>query len=138
MGEASNGKSFALNIADTPGHCNYEDEVEVGLRLADGVVLVVDVVEGVMLGTERIIRRAVLLGLPIVVVLNKIDRLVLELRLPPADAYHKIKHTLEQINYILRSVGSEELISPTAGNVVFASTDLGGVFTLESWALMHF
>ncbi len=49
--EASNGKSFAFNIADTPGHPNFEDEVEVGLRLADGVVLVVDAIEGVMLGT---------------------------------------------------------------------------------------
>ena len=71
------------------------------------------------------------------VVLNKIDRLVLELRLPPADAYHKLKHTLEQLNYILSSMGYEHKVSPTAGNVVFASTDLGGLFSLQSWALLH-
>ena len=137
LAESSQGKSFALNLIDTPGHPNFEDEVEVALRMADGVVVVVDAVEGVMLGTERLLRRAVAEHLPVVVVLNKIDRLVLELRLPPADAYHKLKHTLEQLNYILSSMGYEHKVSPTAGNVVFASTDLGGLFSLQSWALLH-
>ena len=51
----SNGKNFILNLFDTPGHPNFNDEVCSALRACDGVVLVVDAVEGVMLNTERLI-----------------------------------------------------------------------------------
>ena len=54
-----------------------------------------------------------------VIFINKIDRLVLELKLPPADAYLKIKHTIEEVNTI---IGNEYLkVSPLLGNVVFGS-----------------
>lgn len=61
----------------------------------------VDAVEGVMLGTEKTIRYCVQENIAITVIINKVDRLILELRLPPADAYLKIKHTLEEINGII-------------------------------------
>ena len=71
--------------------------------------------------------------------MNKLDRLVVELRLPPNDAYHKIRHTLEKVNFVMKSAGwgEENIISPTAGNVVFACGELGGLFSLRSWAEMH-
>ncbi|KDN41280.1 hypothetical protein RSAG8_07549, partial [Rhizoctonia solani AG-8 WAC10335] len=94
----SRGKSHLVHLLDTPGHMNFVDEAASAMRLADGVVLVVDIVEGVMVGTEAVIRHALAENLPIVLVLNKIDRLILELRLPPADAYFKIKHTIEEVN----------------------------------------
>jgi U5 small nuclear ribonucleoprotein component len=84
-----------INIIDTPGHVNFSDEVTASLRAADGVVLVVDAVEGVMLNTERLIRHAVAAGLPLVLVINKVDRLILELKLPPNDAYFKLLHTVQ-------------------------------------------
>lgn len=89
----SNSKSYLCNIIDTPGHVNFSDEVAAALRLADGVVLMVDAAEGVMLNTEKAIRRAVQEHLPIVVVINKVDRLITELKLPPRDAYFKLRHT---------------------------------------------
>lgn len=52
-------KHYALNIIDTPGHPNFIGEIVAGLRLADGVVLVIDAVEGVMLMTEKIIKHCV-------------------------------------------------------------------------------
>ena len=91
-------KNYLLNIFDTPGHPNFSDEVCCALRMCDGVVLVVDAVEGVMLGTERIIRYCIKEHIVITVLVNKIDRLIMEIKLPPADAYLKIKHTLEEIN----------------------------------------
>ncbi len=57
-----------------------------------------------MVGTEAIIRHALQEGTKITLVVNKIDRLILELRIKPADAYYKIKHTIEEINTFIRFV----------------------------------
>lgn len=55
-----------------------------------------------MVNTEAIIRHAIQEGIKITLVVNKIDRLILELRIKPADAYYKIKHTIEEINTFIR------------------------------------
>ena len=56
--QAPSEKHYLVNIIDTPGHLNFSDEVSAGLRLADGALLVVDVIEGVATSTERMIRHA--------------------------------------------------------------------------------
>ena len=56
----------------------------------------------VMCNTEAIIRHALQEGVKITLVVNKIDRLILELRIKPADAYYKIKHTIEEANTVIR------------------------------------
>ena len=63
--EDSKGKSFLMNFIDTPGHPNFSDEVCCGLRLADGALVVVDVIEGNMLNTERILRYIVREQIPV-------------------------------------------------------------------------
>ena len=64
-----------------------------------------------MVSAENIIRHAIQEGIKITLVVNKVDRLILELRLPPADAYYKIKHTIEEINTFIRYVARlEQLI----------------------------
>jgi len=73
----------------------------VSFDLADGVILVVDIVEGMTSHLEQIIQKAVESQLPLVLFLNKMDRLVLELRLPPNDAYLKIKYVIEQVNKVV-------------------------------------
>ncbi len=94
-------KSFLVNILDTPGHVNFSDEVTASIRVSDGVVLFVDAAEGVMLNTERLVKHAVQERCPITVCINKIDRLVLELKLPPVDAYYKLRHIVDEINALL-------------------------------------
>eukprot|EP00911_Craspedida_sp_UC1_P000165 UC1_evm1s131 len=136
----SRGKSYLVNMLDTPGHANFHDEVVASARLCDGIVLFVDAVEGVMMGTERIIKMAALSRLPVTVVINKIDRLVLELKLPPADAYHKLRHVLEEINAMLRTHAASDgdnTVSPLRGNVCFASSQYGFCFTLRSFANLY-
>lgn len=99
----SRDKSYLFNIMDTPGHPNFSDEVSASLRLADGMLLVIDVIEGVTFYNERLIKEALRAKMEIVVILNKMDRLVLELRLPVNDAYHKLKHTLDEVNFIIQT-----------------------------------
>jgi 116 kDa U5 small nuclear ribonucleoprotein component len=55
-----------------------------------------------MVSTETILRHALQEGIAITVVVNKIDRLILELRIKPSDAYYKIKHCIEEINTFIR------------------------------------
>ncbi|KAL2004359.1 hypothetical protein VTN02DRAFT_2005 [Thermoascus thermophilus] len=135
------GKSYLFNILDTPGHVNFVDEVAASLRLADGVVLVVDVVEGVQANTEQIIKHAVLEDLPLTLVVNKMDRLILELKLPPNDAYFKLKHVVEEVNTVIEKTlpgqGEKRRLSPEKGNVAFACSSMGWCFTLQSFARMY-
>lgn len=119
----SRGKSFFLHFMDTPGHVNFSDEVTASLRLSDGAVLVVDVVEGSMINTERLLKHALQEGLSVVLILNKMDRLILELKLPPQDAYYKIKHVLDSLNQIILDFFQDEekayehKLSPERGTV---------------------
>ncbi|KDR85538.1 hypothetical protein GALMADRAFT_51855 [Galerina marginata CBS 339.88] len=133
------GKSHLIHFIDTPGHINFVDEVASAVRLVDGILLVVDVVEGLMVGTEFVIRHALQEGVKITLVVNKIDRLVLELRIKPADAYYKIKHTIEEINSFISAIdpNPDLRLSPENGNVAFASTDMNWCFTLRSFAQMY-
>ena len=71
--EGGSGKSYLLNLMDAPGHVNFNDEVTAAMRLADGVLLVVDVLEGVMSVTERAIRQAVAEGVAITLLISKVN-----------------------------------------------------------------
>jgi len=97
-------KSYLMNIFDTPGHVNFSDEVTAAIRLCDGIVLFIDAAEGVMLNTERLLKHAIQEGLALTVCINKIDRLMTELKLPPLDAYFKIRHILDEVNSLIALV----------------------------------
>jgi len=67
-------RGIKINIVDTPGHADFGGEVERGLRMVDGVLLLVDAAEGPLPQTRFVMLKALALGLPAVVVINKIDR----------------------------------------------------------------
>lgn len=67
-------KDIKINIIDTPGHADFGGEVERVLKMADGVILVVDAFEGVMPQTKFVLMKALALDLPVIVCVNKIDR----------------------------------------------------------------
>ncbi|XP_014211080.1 116 kDa U5 small nuclear ribonucleoprotein component [Copidosoma floridanum] len=133
-------KSFLLNVFDTPGHVNFSDEATAAIRLSDGAVLLVDAAEGVMLNTERLLKHALQEKLALTICINKIDRLVLELKLPPLDAYYKLRHIIEEINSLIALHSDTEeprFVSPALGNVCFASSEYNVCFTLKSFAALY-
>ncbi len=67
-------KGVKINIVDTPGHADFGGEVERALRLVDGVLLLVDAAEGPLPQTRFVLSKALALGLPSVLVVNKVDR----------------------------------------------------------------
>uniref|UniRef100_A0A663MYQ8 116 kDa U5 small nuclear ribonucleoprotein component n=1 Tax=Athene cunicularia TaxID=194338 RepID=A0A663MYQ8_ATHCN len=136
------GKSFLFNIIDTPApFCvvSFSDEVTAGLRISDGVVLFIDAAEGVMLNTERLIKHAVQERLAVTVCINKIDRLILELKLPPTDAYYKLRHIVDEVNGLISMYSTDEnlVLSPLLGNVCFSSSQYSICFTLGSFAKIY-
>ncbi|AGO12235.1 AaceriAEL124Wp [[Ashbya] aceris (nom. inval.)] len=133
LGADGRGRSHVLTLVDTPGHVNFMDETAVAMRACDVCIVVVDVVEGLTSVVESLIKRAERLDLPMVFVLNKIDRLVLELKLPVKDCSLKLHAVVDKINAYARGRYSPEL-----GNVLFASAKLGFTFTLEEFVNYYY
>src|ERR671911_1944015 len=69
-----NGNPVVVNIVDTPGHADFGGEVERGLSMVDGVVLLVDASEGPLPQTRFVLRKALESRLPVILVVNKVDR----------------------------------------------------------------
>ena len=103
------GTEYLINLMDSPGHVDFSSEVSTAVRLCDGAVLVVDVVEGVQPQTKVVLRQAWDEGIKPILVLNKIDRLVVETGLDPAAAYQHMALVLEQVNALMGEMFSQEV-----------------------------
>src|SRR6187431_1654273 len=73
-GPSADGKPMTINIIDTPGHADFGGEVERGLSMVDGIVLLVDASEGPLPQTRFVLRKALNADMPVVLVVNKVDR----------------------------------------------------------------
>ena len=71
---SANGETITINVIDTPGHADFGGEVERGLSMVDGVVLLVDASEGPLPQTRFVLRKALAAKLPVILVVNKVDR----------------------------------------------------------------
>lgn len=101
---------------DSPGHVDFFGEVFTGLRLCDGAVLVVDVIEGVCSQTKSALQQAWIERIKPVLVLNKIDRLILERKLSPLDVYMHLMQILEQINACLGELFTTDVLEKSSPN----------------------
>ncbi|KAG7088583.1 hypothetical protein E1B28_012560 [Marasmius oreades] len=105
FGSGPNGErspiSYMVNMVDTPGHVDFSSEVSIASRLVDGALVVVDVVEGVCTQTIAVLRQAYQDRLRPILVINKLDRLITELRLAPIEAYHHLTRLIEQTNAVM-------------------------------------
>jgi GTP-binding protein len=72
--DAGEPEGITINVIDTPGHADFGGEVERGLSMVDGVVLLVDASEGPLPQTRFVLRKALAAKLPVIVVVNKVDR----------------------------------------------------------------
>ncbi|TDZ38154.1 Ribosome assembly protein 1 [Colletotrichum trifolii] len=96
-------KEYLINLIDSPGHIDFSSEVSTASRLCDGAVVLVDAVEGVCSQTVTVLRQTWTEKLKPLLVINKIDRLVTELKMSPAEAYTHLSKILEQVNAVLGS-----------------------------------
>ncbi|KAJ7311059.1 hypothetical protein JRQ81_006657 [Phrynocephalus forsythii] len=107
-------QEYLINLIDSPGHVDFSSEVSTAVRLCDGCIIVVDAVEGVCSQTHAVLRQAWLENICPVLVINKIDRLILELKLTPQEAYSHLKNILEQVNAITATLFTSKVLEERA------------------------
>ena len=96
-------KEYLINLIDSPGHIDFSSEVSTASRLCDGAVILVDAVEGVCSQTVTVLRQTWIEHLKPLLVINKIDRLITELKMSPGEAYTHLSKLLEQVNAVIGS-----------------------------------
>lgn len=94
---------YLINLIDSPGHIDFSSEVSTASRLCDGAVVLVDAVEGVCSQTVTVLRQAWMEHIKPVLVINKMDRLITEIKLSPHEAHLHLNKLLEQVNAVMGS-----------------------------------
>ncbi|EPX71808.1 GTPase Ria1 [Schizosaccharomyces octosporus yFS286] len=141
---------YLINLIDSPGHVDFSSEVSSASRLCDGAFILIDAVEGVCSQTITVLRQAWVDKIKMVLVINKMDRLVTELKLSPIEAHHHLLRLVEQVNAVIGTFYRGELMnldemeeetsdegiyfSPEQGNVIFASASDGWAFFLDQFS----
>uniref|UniRef100_A0A8C1E2J7 Elongation factor-like 1 n=1 Tax=Cyprinus carpio carpio TaxID=630221 RepID=A0A8C1E2J7_CYPCA len=108
------GNEYLINLIDSPGHVDFSSEVSTAVRLCDGAIVVVDAVEGVCPQTQVVLRQAWLENIRPVLVINKIDRLIVELKLTSQEAYTHLQKILEQVNAVTGSLFTSKVLEERA------------------------
>lgn len=130
-----NTDSYLVNLVDTPGHVDFTGNVTRALRVIDGVIVVVDAVEGVMAQTETVTRQALSENIKPVLFINKIDRLINELKLSESEIQTRLQNIIIEFNnlvelYAENSFKSEWKVSPLNGSAFFGSA-------LDKWGFNY-
>lgn len=137
----SDGDEFLINLIDSPGHVDFSSEVTAALRVTDGGLVVVDVVEGVCVQTETVLRQALGERIIPVLTINKLDRGFLELQLEPEEMYLNFVRVIENANVIIATYKDELLgdttVYPEKGTVAFSAGLQGWAFTLSKFARIY-
>lgn len=155
-------KEHLINLIDSPGHIDFSSEVSTASRLCDGAVVLVDVVEGVCSQTVNVLRQCWVDKLKPLLVINKIDRLITEWKMSPAEAYQHMSKIVEQVNSVIGSFFAGERMeddmnwrdggskgefveksdqdiyfSPEKNNVIFASAVDGWAFSINTFSKIY-
>jgi len=139
-------EGFLINLIDSPGHVDFSTEVTAALRVTDGALVVVDYIEGTAVQTETVLRQALGEKVIPVLMINKIDRGILELQVDGETMYQKFLRVIENVNVLIATYEDadnkhEELkqlqIDPIAGTCAFGSALFGWAFTITKFAKVY-
>lgn len=127
-----NGKDHLINLIDTPGHVDFGGDVTRALRAVDGAVVVVDAVEGAMPQTETVLRQAMKENVKPALFINKVDRMVNELKVDPMEMQVRLGKIIDKVNKLIKGMNKakyeEWKLDAARGNVAFGSA-------LYNWAV---
>ena len=124
---------YLINLIDTPGHVDFGGDVTRAMRAVDGAVVVICAVEGIMPQTETVLRQALKENVKPVLFINKVDRLINELKLDDAELQQRFIKIIASANKIIRSMAPEELKDDWIAKVEDGSVAFGSAY--HNWAI---
>ncbi|MFQ5975579.1 MAG: elongation factor EF-2 [Candidatus Hydrothermarchaeales archaeon] len=127
------GQEYLINMIDTPGHVDFGGDVTRAMRAVDGVVVVVCAVEGIMPQTETVVRQALKEKVKPVLFINKVDRLINELKLTPEELQNRFVKIIAEFNKLIKSTATKELKKEWQANVSDGSVAFGSAY--NNWAI---
>ncbi|MFA5295852.1 MAG: elongation factor EF-2 [Methanoregulaceae archaeon] len=127
------GQEFLINMIDTPGHVDFGGDVTRAMRAVDGAVVLVDAVEGTMPQTETVLRQALKEQVRPVLFINKVDRLINELKVDEMEMQIRLGRVIDKVNKLIKGMNEEAYtngwkLDAPLGTVAFGSA-------LYNWAI---
>ncbi|MCX6815656.1 MAG: GTP-binding protein [Candidatus Aenigmarchaeota archaeon] len=119
-------KNYLVNLIDTPGHVDFGGDVTRAMRAVDGAIILTDAVEGVMPQTETVLRQALRERVKPILFINKVDRLIRELKLTPEKMQERFIQIITNVNRLIQKYAEKEyaekwLVKVDDGSVAFGS-----------------
>ena len=133
MVQEYDGKQYLINLIDTPGHVDFGGDVTRAMRAVDGAVVVVCAVDGVMPQTETVLKQALRENVKPVLFINKVDRLINELKLTPEDLLKQLTSIIVEVNELIKSLAPKDKKAEWMVNVEDGSVAFGSAF--KNWAI---
>lgn len=127
------GVEYLINLIDTPGHVDFGGDVTRALRALDGAILVVDSVEGVMPQTETVLRQAMREKVKPVLFINKVDRLINELKLDADQMQKRFAKIITDVNRLIKMYAPQDKKDEWTVKVEKGTVAFGSAF--NKWAL---
>jgi elongation factor 2 len=124
---------YLVNLIDTPGHVDFGGDVTRAMRAIDGVIIVVCAVEGVMPQTETVIRQAMKEKVKPILFVNKVDRLINELRVDAEEMQNRFLKIIAEVNERIKKLAPEEYKKEWVVKVEDGSVAFGSAF--YNWAI---
>src|SRR3970040_1531034 len=127
------GEQYLINLIDTPGHVDFGGDVTRAMRAIDGVIILVDAVEGVMPQTETVIRQALKERVKPVLFINKVDRLINELKLDADRMQQRFTKIITDVDARIRKILPDDMKASWSLNVETGSVAFGSA--RNKWAI---
>ena len=128
-----NGEEHLINLIDTPGHVDFGGDVTRAMRAVDGCIVLTDAVEGIMPQTETVLRQALREHVRPILFINKVDRLIREVKLTPEAMQERFVKIIAAVNAFIDKITPEEHKGKWNVNVQDGSVAFGSAF--HNWAL---
>jgi elongation factor 2 len=126
-------EDYLINLIDTPGHVDFGGDVTRAMRAVDGAVVVVCAVEGIMPQTETVLRQALKENVRPVLFINKVDRLINELKLEGDELQNRFLKIIASANKLVKNMAPEEFKKDWLSRVEDGSVAFGSAY--HNWAI---
>src|SRR4030043_1562004 len=133
MAHEFNGKEYLINLIDTPGHVDFSGNVTRAMRAIDGTIVLVCAVEGIMPQTETVIKQALRERVQPVLFINKVDRLMKEMKLTPESMQQRFVKIINEFNDLISKIAEPDFKAKWLVNIGDGSVAFGSA--RENWAL---